>query len=300
MLETELVAWALARLSDGDFDRAAYEASEGKELVLHEPELDFERIEFEVCAFLVEDIDALDNFRTYSNRENLERLLRAHWGIPDTSVAVLLEELNGATYEYCVERIWRECKKLDADSDRLWLRMGKIGGTAMLGKGIRKILVGEPSGQLAECYARELSWLFPKMIKRAQRMVPTKTAQTLPQLLESYLAEAFDCFVYGRAVACLQVCRSIVEISLKYYLFENGKESEAGETDGLNELIHLAEGIGGWRLQTAIGTAKEIRRKCNPVVHPKGIQDLPSMRLCEEVLKKTRYVVNQFNGEIAS
>ena len=78
-------------------------------------------------------------------------------------------------------------------------------------------------------YARELSFLFPKMIRHAEKLRTLPVLAPVPPEVQQYLAEASKCYLYGRYIACLVVCRSAIEFELRDTLCRYGKEEKLVE-----------------------------------------------------------------------
>lgn len=148
--------------------------------------------------------------------------------------------------------------------------------------------------ELRAFYGRELARLFPKMIRRAGKLQVLAASESVPDQVQEYLKEATKCFVYGRYIACLIVCRAAVEFGVKDFLIRSGKTKELealriGKKDSLEEMIKLCRTSAGRGLHPILDDANEVRRWANEAVHER----VPSQERCEEAFVKTRGLLRE-------
>ena len=152
----------------------------------------------------------------------------------------------------------------------------------------------EVGAELRAFYGRELARLFPKMVRRAGRLQVLAASESAPDQVQEYLKEATKCFIYGRYIACLIVCRAAVEFGVRDFLIRSGrrKELEAwriGKKESLEDMIKLCRTSARWGLQPTLDHADEVRRWANEAVHEK----VPSQAKCEEAFVKTRGLLRE-------
>ena len=76
-----------------------------------------------------------------------------------------------------------------------------------------------------ECVRRLIS-LLPEMVKRVEMLSVLGISQKPPKHLVSYMTEAGRCFIYGQFLACLFLCRSVIETCTEDRLRERGFSEE--------------------------------------------------------------------------
>jgi hypothetical protein len=146
---------------------------------------------------------------------------------------------------------------------------------------------------LVEVYAQELANLFPRLIKRAGAMALLPTSVAPSERVQFYLREASKCFVYGRFVASLILCRVALEEGIRDLLKRLGLQADfagfsalKGEGD-LARMIRFGENrpIHGvlW------GTATMVRQKANPAAHGTA----PTAEDCRICFENTRSLLKQ-------
>jgi hypothetical protein len=98
-----------------------------------------------------------------------------------------------------------------------WIYRGRerLGGTELAS--LEKVLLeGEEQVQeaIGSAYLKEFARGFEKLVRRAEQLCVPDTSAPVPELVQTYIAEATRCYVYGRYMACLIVCRSAIEFAL--------------------------------------------------------------------------------------
>lgn len=141
-----------------------------------------------------------------------------------------------------------------------------------------------------ECVRRLIS-LLPEMVKRVEMLSVLGIWQKPPKHLVSYMTEAGRCFIYGQFLACLFLCRSVIETCTEDRLRERGfsEEVQAIRKDKLVSLLGLAL-LHGLMDEVLHAQADEIRRIVNRAVHS---SELPDVQKCGEVYAMTRGIVEQ-------
>ncbi len=142
-------------------------------------------------------------------------------------------------------------------------------------------------------YATQIAKLFPKMVRRAETLRALPASAAVPAQVQQYLREASKCYVLGRFVACLLVCRSAIEFGLRDFLVRGGKGPEleslhAERGDTLFAMIRLARTLR-WTLQPTLDDADEVRRIAKDAVH----QTAPDPEICKELFIKMRGVLKE-------
>jgi hypothetical protein len=143
-------------------------------------------------------------------------------------------------------------------------------------------------------YANEIAHLFPKIIRRAERLRIIPIHEKAPPDVQRYIEEASKCYIYGRFVACLIVCRSAVEFALRERLLSKGQEPALRamrnqKNDSLWGLIQLARSVFSKELKPTLDDSDEIRRAARDAVHVAE----PPQDVCKEMFIKTRGVLGE-------
>ena len=152
----------------------------------------------------------------------------------------------------------------------------------------------EVDAELRAFYGRELARLFPKMVRRAGRLRVLAASESVHDQLQEYLKEATKCFIYGRYIACLAVCRAAVEFGVRDFLIRSGKRKELealriGKKESLEDMIKLCRTSAGRGLHLILDDANEVRRWANEALHER----VPSQERCEEAFVKTRELLRE-------
>jgi hypothetical protein len=130
-------------------------------------------------------------------------------------------------------------------------------------------------------YADEIAALFPRVVKRAGALRILNADEEAPLPVQKYLAEASQCYIYGRHLACLIVCRSAIEFSLRERLGRDDLE--------LEELITLGKRQLHWTLGSTLDDATCVRKAANRAVHERPPED----EVCREMFERTRGVLRE-------
>jgi hypothetical protein len=146
---------------------------------------------------------------------------------------------------------------------------------------------------LVSIYAREVAELFPQLIERAGKLSVLAATAKPPQLVQYYVVEATKCFIYGRFISSLVMCRGALEESGRELIDRLGlaneydrfpRRSKEGE---LSRMIRFCDEKP--ILGVSWGTAHEIRRKANDAAHGNP----PNTETCRRVFEDTRSVLLQ-------
>lgn len=140
---------------------------------------------------------------------------------------------------------------------------------------------------IASAYLKEFAGEFKQLVGRAERLRVLDTSAPVPEQVQRYLAEATRCYVYGRYIACLLVCRSAVEIALRDRL---------NREDTIEKLIGYAREKLPWTLRPTLDLADEVRVAANRAVHPVP-GAMPPGDVCMEMFDKTRAVLKELYSE---
>ncbi len=146
---------------------------------------------------------------------------------------------------------------------------------------------------LVATYAREVAKLFPQLVGRAAGLSVLPATSNPPQQVQHYLVEATKCFLYGRFISSLIVCRGAIEEGIRDLIERLGLEDEfdrfaAKRREGeLSRMIRFGETRP--ILGVSWGEADRIRYKANNAAHgspPEGDE-------CRSLFEDTRSVLLQ-------
>jgi hypothetical protein len=140
---------------------------------------------------------------------------------------------------------------------------------------------------IASAYLKAFAGEFEKLVGRAEQLRVPDTSAAVPEQVQSYLAEATRCYVYGRYIACLLVCRSAIELALRDRLKRE---------DTIERLIGYGREKLPWTLRPTFDLADEVRVAANRAVHP-GLGAAPTANMCREMFYKTRAVLGELYSE---
>ncbi len=298
--ETELIAWVIPLIADGCYVVGMKRGVRTLTVRDDEPDLDFME-----GALLYkrkpEQIATLNQAKEQCTADNILRCCVAYLGqVLGPQIAQQIE-----TPEY-----WR-------------LVVGVFEQERILLRSIQKIFVGErerlssdimeaiESGAFPEAtelalvgtYAREVAELFPKLVERATTLSILAATSKPPKKVQHYLAEATKCFIYGRFISSLVMCRGALEEGIRDLLdrldlqdeFERfpRKQSE-GE---LSRMIRFCDTrpVAG----VSWADADQVRRQANNAAHGNP----PEPEKCRDLFEDTRSVLLQIYSlipEVAS
>jgi hypothetical protein len=288
--ETELIAWAIPLIADGCYSIDSEEG--GRQLTVYDDEPDMEFME---GALLYKrpahQIAALKKAKDQCTAENILQCCVAYLGpVLGPHIAEQIE----------IPEFWR-------------LVTGVFEQERVLVRSIQKAFVGErerlstedmeriESGALPEAheaalvatYAREVAQLFPRLIERAASLSVLPATSRPPQQVQHYVAEATKCFIYGRFVSSLVMCRGALEEGIRDLIDRLGLEDEFNhfppkpKEGDLSRMIRFSEERP--ILGVSWGDADQVRREANSAAHGNP----PKPDKCRSSFEDTRSVLLQ-------
>jgi hypothetical protein len=162
---------------------------------------------------------------------------------------------------------------------------------------INQIAPAKVADEIALAVLRDFARRFAKTVGRAESLrvlgVDVDMGH-IPELVQRYLAEATECFISGRYLACLMVCRSTIEFSIRELLKSERRDlhPQAGDIDesSLKELIAIGRRELPWRFRQPLDWADEVRDKARLAVHRSSVP----VEECKEMFLKTRSILAGF------
>lgn len=298
---TELVPWILDRVLDGSF--VAEQDSNGEletleiSRSLSPPPPTMEEMEQRLRAMLPSGKrEALFALRDSPTPENLREAMVQIFG-PDHGPANA-SKLSGHGWDW--DTIWDATVACVYDFCCCYLPSLVERGLSTERRGIgseagahleSQLEEGRPGflSQLAAMqYARELSKLYSRIVRRDESLRILSTSVEAPSVVAAYVVEASRCYVYGHFLAALVLCRSAMEAAVEDRLRTLGLTKEVSEIreDRLLSLLDLAKQRGLldvvlWR------QAGDIRKLANRALHGKP----PSEEECKSAHDLTRGVL---------
>lgn len=298
--EADLIAWAIPLIADGCYVVGVRKGARTLTVRDDEPDIDFME-----GALLYkrkpDQVAALKQAKEQCTADNILRCCVAYLGrVLGPQIAQQIE-----TPEY-----WR-------------LVVGVFEQERILLRSIQKIFVGErerlsseimeaiESGAIPEAteaalvgtYAREVAELFPKLIERAAALSILAATSKPPKQVQHYLEEATKCFVYGRFISSLVMCRGALEEGIRDLIDRLGLQDEFDrfprkQSEGeLSRMIRYCDvrPISG----VSWGDADQVRRQANNAAHGNP----PQSQKCRSLFEDTRSVLLQIYSlipEVAS
>jgi hypothetical protein len=154
------------------------------------------------------------------------------------------------------------------------------------GEGLSELLAIEIANRLGK--------LYPKILRRVEKLSALPASRKFPGEIQDYLKESTRCYLFGQFAACLFVCRAAIEMALKDYLRRAGmtaqlEELSANHADGVCGLIKLAESLGRWDLKPVLSSAKTINHYASKGLH----DEPPDQERCKDLYIQTRGVLKE-------
>ncbi len=298
--ETELIAWAIPLIANGCYVLDEKKGIRKLTVQDDEPDLDFMEgaLLFKRPAH---QIAALKEAKERCTAESILQCCVAYLGpVLGPHIAQQIE----------LPEYWR-------------LVVGVFGQERALLRSIQKVFVGErerlssemmeavESGALPEAteaalvatYAQEVAELFPQLIERATTLAILPATSKPPKQVQHYLAEATKCFIYGRFISSLVMCRGALEEGIRdlldrLVLQEEFQRFPSKPREGeLSRMIRFCDTrpIAG----VSWGDADQVRRQANDAAHGSP----PDPAKCRSLFEDTRSVLLQIYSlipEVAS
>jgi hypothetical protein len=266
--ETEIIAWAIPRIAQGHY--ALTDDADGRELWVTERTLSIEQIEQELLYKRPEPArQALIELRKNCNFQTIRRAFAAVFG--DKFGDMVSQQFEGASisYELVLYFLYRQEKSLIKNMQQVLIREREKISSESATRIESGVLPEALSAAVVVNYAEEVGQLFPRLIRRAEQLRILQVETKVPNVVQKYLQEASKCFIYGRFIACLIVCRSAIEFAIRDRLLvtrASALESLRIERqDSLAGIISLARSVFP-TFKSTFNDADEVREKVgNPV-----------------------------------
>jgi len=214
--------------------------------------------------------------------------LRHERGCGRLEVLELFGKLSDIVNE--LDPSWEQIRAIEESSARMAaLRRTTIGAPEIgqeLGTGIpdaQRDLIGDNQvgEQLDRYYSYQVTDRLEHIVERASTLDAVQLKVTSAAVRDLF-REAHEAYLYGFDVACIGLCRSLVEHALKDKL-----AIQAGDRLGLGQLIELAE-RGGVLHGAELKSARNVQRAGDDVMHKYH----SLRRTAQEVLDCTRIVLD--------
>lgn len=292
----QIIAWAIPRIAGGHY--AVSDDERGRELWVTEFEPTLDEMEGELSYGPDKRVrDALLRLKADCNMTNIRVLFNLLLG---EKLGELLAEqfscidLTPAHYDMAVAVGYKQQHSL-TNSIQKFLAKGREGVSVPLLANLESN--ADPravSVAIVTHYAEEISNLFPKLIRRAERLRIVPIEDKATPVVQRYIEEASKCYVYGRFIACLIICRSVIEFALRDQLYSRGQKRALDamrnqRNDSLWNLIEYARLVFPKDLIPTLDDADEVRRAARDAVHLAE----PKPELCMDMFVKTRGVLGE-------
>jgi hypothetical protein len=271
--KVEVITWALHKLSEDDYHFATEGPDGGWELNLWEWESDEPALAKDEQAVLRKLGKAI-----------LDPVFLRSYGdaVGKTPEEVLKEFLSSTLGRYVGQHLRHIRERLGTEP------LAGIEATAI------QVAPGGVTESVVSSVLSDLASGLEQVIRRSEELRILPAAAPVPDSVQRYIQEASRCYVDGRYLACLLVCRSAVEFGLRDFLKRQGKEAElralhAEQGDGMAGLITLARSLGKWKLTPTLSDADEVRRKANAAAH----ETAPDPEMCKDLFIKARGVLRE-------
>jgi hypothetical protein len=147
--------------------------------------------------------------------------------------------------------------------------------------------------EVASEYARILGKSFMDMVGRAEALRTLPAVSEVPNHVQQYLLEATRSYILGLFSACLIICRSTLEFSLRDFLTREAERSHdeslrPEERDSLHSLITTARRARP-DLTATLDDVDSVRVCGRGAVH-RGVQ---APEICREAFEKTRGILRE-------
>lgn len=290
--EAEIIAWAIPRIAQGYY--AFTDDSDGRELLVTERLPTVEEME---GALLYERAEpakqALLDLRKDCNYETIRRAFKAVFGENPGDLFSKQFEGTSPIYELVIASLYGQERHLIANVQQLLVRererLSSASGSARIESGA---LPQAMTIAVVVNYAEEVGRLFPRLIRRAEQLRMLQTEVNAPDNVQKYLEEASKCFVYGRFIACLIVCRSAIDFALRERLVAGGYKLQLeslrqSKADSLAAITSLCRSAFPPGYKVSLDAADEVRKTARDAVH-KGE---PDTETCKEMFVATRGIL---------
>lgn len=294
--EVDVIAWAIRRIAGGHY--AMSEVESGRELWVTELEPTLDQMEGELCHGPDDRVrEPLLRLKECCNPTNVRNFFNVLLGEKLGEIFAgqfSFADLGQEHYPLVVAAGYRQLHGLISDLQGILARGREGVSVDWLANIEGKANPDAISAGIVAHYANEISHLFPKLIRRAEQLRIVPTEEKVPPEVRHYLEEASKCYIYGRFIACIIVCRSAIEFAIRDRLISQGQERalttmKNQRSDSLWGLIDLARAVFPRELKPTLDDADEIRRAARDAVHV----CVPKPEICKDMFVKTRGVLGE-------
>ena len=150
-------------------------------------------------------------------------------------------------------------------------------------------------GYAEDGYALEMLWKLRDVVERAQKAVKeVHLLSKVPASVDNYMSEAASCFRYGFDLACVSLCRCVLEEALNDCVGKSyGREATKGVK--LREKIDMAVKLGILNSKLK-STAHRIRQSGNKCAHG-SLNEEQAKRTALKVLKNSQEIVRDLYSD---
>jgi hypothetical protein len=296
LTQVQIIAWAIPRIAGGHY---VYSDDErGQKLTISESEPTLEQMEVILSRHPDKNVqDVLHNLKIDCSLTNIQTLYNLLMGEKLGKSLASQFSCNGSNppyYELVIIVGYKQLLSLTNSLQHFHVKGREGLSVNWLANLERNADPNAVTIGIVTHYAKEISNLFPKMIQRAEKLRIIPVEDKVPLEVQHYIEEASKCYIYGRFVACLIVCRSSIEFALRDRLLSRGQKKALDEMklqreESLYNLIKLARPIFPKTFKPTFDDADEIRREAKNAVH----SNEPKPELCKDMFIKTRGVLSE-------
>ena len=294
MRETEIIAWAIPRIAGGHY--AISDGANGRELWVTERDPDVAEMTEELLHGRDESVKqaflALRKDCCFTNVNTVLELVLGErlGGLVGQQFSDI--DLTPLHYGLVITVAYKQEKSLIKDIQRIHAKGREGLSNASLARLEQRAIPEAVTVGIVNHYAEEVSKLFPRMILRAEQLRILPAEGTVPPIVQHYIEEASKCYIYGHFIACLVICRSAIEFSIRECLAEQGHKAALGalqdeRNDSLWKIIALARSLFPKSLRPTLDDADQIRMTASKAVH----KNEPKPEVCKQMFIKTRGVL---------
>jgi hypothetical protein len=283
----EAIAWVLPRIAEGSYSR------EKDGLMVWDDSNNMDCMEHVLMGGDPEQQAALNRCKNLCTADSIRDVCIAYLG--PVLGARIADQITEREYWRVVVEIHDQQRMLVSSVQKLLIKQREGLSLKVMAEIEAGVIPEAITCSVISTYAGEIANTFPKLIKRAERLYILDADESAPQEVQEYLKEASRCYLHGRYLACVIVCRSAIEVAIRKRLLSSSRgrtEIEALEECRANTLENLIEAgrrVFSWDKKQTLDDADEIRRRANEAVHTKPLED----EGCIELFMKTRGVVRE-------
>jgi hypothetical protein len=297
--ETELIAWAIPQIASGNY--FVTDGAHGRELRISERTASVKEMAEELShrepdpAWQALATQALRELRENCNFQTIKAAFVAVLGKNLGNLCSQQFEDASPSYELVLACLYYQERASIKNLQQLFVKKREGLGSGSGALAIESNARPEATSVAVETYySDEVARLFPRLIKRAEQLRLLPTEDEAPVDVQNYLKEASKCYIYGRFIACLVVCRSAIDFALRDRLVKRGHGSDleslrSGRKDTLKEVISLARSKFPSALGATLDEADDVKEKANEAVH----RGPPDTETCKDMFIKTRGILRE-------